>query len=257
LGIVHRDLKPENVLVGAHPDGRERVKIVDFGISKAPRAEGQTVTRTGQIIGTPDYMSPEQLAGEVVDPRSDVYSLAIVAFTMLTGRLPFESNSAQTAMLLRLTERPARLTEARPDVPWPAEMQTALDRAMALEPAQRTESALAFSGAFSRAAAHLPSIAPSDATTIIAGPSVHAGQTRVARAPTATPLDLSFPVASGLSPVELADIKTKLAKVVGPIAGVLVKRAAASAPPRDAFIDALAREIDDAGERERFRQSVR
>ena len=85
LGIVHRDLKPDNIMVNAGADGVDSVKVVDFGIAKTTGETSQGVTRTGIVVGTPEYMSPEQLAGETVDGRSDLYSLALVAFNLLTG----------------------------------------------------------------------------------------------------------------------------------------------------------------------------
>src|SRR5262249_31117197 len=89
MGIVHRDLKPDNVMIARTRDGSDLVKVVDFGIAKAAGNASQRVTKTGLVVGTPEYMSPEQLAGESLDGRSDIYSLALVAFNMLTGRLPF------------------------------------------------------------------------------------------------------------------------------------------------------------------------
>ncbi|HTD62013.1 MAG TPA: serine/threonine-protein kinase, partial [Gemmatimonadaceae bacterium] len=89
LGIVHRDLKPDNIMIGRGREGADMVKVVDFGIAKASQNEAQKVTKTGLVVGTPEYMSPEQLAGDKLDGRSDVYSLGLVTFVMLTGKLPF------------------------------------------------------------------------------------------------------------------------------------------------------------------------
>ena len=91
MGIVHRDLKPDNIMIAKTRDGGDLVKVVDFGIAKAAGNEAQKVTKTGLVVGTPEYMSPEQLAGDQLDGRSDIYSLALVAFNMLTGKLPFPS----------------------------------------------------------------------------------------------------------------------------------------------------------------------
>ena len=84
-GIVHRDLKPDNIMVARNRDGSDLVKVVDFGIAKASSSDAQKVTKTGLVVGTPEYMSPEQLAGDKLDGRSDFYSLALVAFNCLTG----------------------------------------------------------------------------------------------------------------------------------------------------------------------------
>jgi serine/threonine-protein kinase len=91
-GIVHRDLKPSNILVLDD----NRVKITDFGLAKL--VHGSSLTRPGHLIGTPNYMSPEQALGKEVSPRSDQFSLAIVAYRMLTGRLPFGGDAFQTVM---------------------------------------------------------------------------------------------------------------------------------------------------------------
>lgn len=257
LGIVHRDLKPDNVLVGSDHDGRDRVKVVDFGISKASAMEGQTVTRTGQVVGTPDYMSPEQLSGDNVDHRSDVYSLAIVAINMLTGTLPFLSNSSQTSMLLRLTDRPRRLREMRPAVAWPSEMQAVLDRAMELDVERRYATASMFGAALVESARHVPDAVLSDARTVVADLGTAEPHVTTAAPVLPTPAVLSFPVASGLTPSELAVIEARLARTQGPIAKVLVKRAAIAAPTREALIALLAAEIDDVREREQFERSLR
>ena len=133
LGIVHRDLKPDNILVTRQHDGREWVKIVDFGIAKTTKDQGQTVTSIGMSIGTPEYMSPEQLAGEELDARTDVYSLGLVLFNMLTGSLPHPKMTSKHSLVERLTAKPKTLAEACPTVAWSPRLQKALDRALAPE----------------------------------------------------------------------------------------------------------------------------
>jgi serine/threonine-protein kinase len=138
LGIVHRDLKPDNVLVTRNLEGREWVKIVDFGIAKATTADtDQNVTSMGMAVGTPEYMSPEQIAGEPLDVRTDLYSLGLVLFNMLTGALPHPALTSKHSLVQRLTARPHTLAEVRPNVSWPPRLQKALDRALALEPDER------------------------------------------------------------------------------------------------------------------------
>ena len=151
LGIVHRDLKPENIVVGRARDGSDLVKIVDFGIAKAVTGDRQQVTRTGFVLGTPDYMSPEQLAGEPLDGQSDQYALALVAFQMLTGKLPFAGKTEHEAMLKRLTAQPQKLAEARPDVVWPTGLQEVFDRALSRRPQDRYPSVTDFAEALARA----------------------------------------------------------------------------------------------------------
>lgn len=144
LGIVHRDLKPDNVLVTTLHDGREQVKIVDFGIAKTTQSNDQTVTSLGMAIGTPEYMSPEQIAGEALDSRTDLYSLGLVLFNMLTGALPHPALTSKQSLVQRLTARPLTLAEVKPSVAWPPRVQKALDRALAPEPDERYTNVLDF-----------------------------------------------------------------------------------------------------------------
>jgi hypothetical protein len=144
LGIVHRDLKPDNILVTRHHDGREWAKIVDFGIAKTTSSSDQTVTSLGVAIGTPEYMSPEQIAGEALDARTDIYSLGLVYFNMLTGVLPHPALTSKQSLVQRLTAKPLTLAEVRPSVLWPPRVQKALDRALAPEPDDRYSNVVDF-----------------------------------------------------------------------------------------------------------------
>ena len=143
LGIVHRDLKPDNIMLTRSRDGADAVKVVDFGLAKAVAGDagGQKVTRTGLVVGTPEFMSPEQLSGDKLDGRSDVYSLGLVLFNMLTGTLPFPADSVQEAMIKRLTDEAAKLIEVRPDLHFPPGLQQILDTALARSPVDRYQSA--------------------------------------------------------------------------------------------------------------------
>ncbi|HEV7702738.1 MAG TPA: serine/threonine-protein kinase, partial [Gemmatimonadaceae bacterium] len=146
-GIVHRDLKPDNIMISRGRDGGPLVKVVDFGIAKAAEGANQKVTRTGLVVGTPEYMSPEQLTGDTLDGRSDLYALALVTFNMLTGMLPFTGQTTQEALLKRLTDRPLTLAEARPDLYWPPELQSVLDRALSRLAQDRYQHASEFGAA--------------------------------------------------------------------------------------------------------------
>ncbi|HUQ80435.1 MAG TPA: protein kinase [Gemmatimonadaceae bacterium] len=139
LGIVHRDLKPENLIVAHGPNDTEIVKVVDFGIARAVKETAQRVTMTGAVVGTLAYMSPEQISGEEVDSRSDLYSLALVTYMLLTGKLPFKSDTAED-ITRRCVERPAPLSVLAPDVAWPGPLQLALDRALQPDRERRYES---------------------------------------------------------------------------------------------------------------------
>ena len=146
LGIVHRDLKPDNIMLSRRKDGGETVKVVDFGIAKAVGGDqaGQKVTKTGLVVGTPEFMSPEQLSGDNLDGRSDLYSLALVFYRMLIGKLPFEATSVQETMIKRLTDEPTTLAEARPDLSFPGGLQPVLDTALARTPMERYQSVAKF-----------------------------------------------------------------------------------------------------------------
>jgi serine/threonine-protein kinase len=132
-GFVHRDIKPENVMLH-----EGEAMVADFGIAKALDAGGATLTRTGFIVGTPAYMSPEQAAGDVVDGRSDVYSLACVLFEMLAGAPPFGSE-ALPSLVRRLAEPPPSVRARRDDVPDPLDL--AIRAALARDPAARCAAA--------------------------------------------------------------------------------------------------------------------
>ncbi|MCZ6915819.1 MAG: protein kinase [Gemmatimonadetes bacterium] len=128
--VVHRDIKPGNIML----DHDGRVMLADFGISKALQSATQ-LTGTGQVIGTPYYMSPEQAKGTPVDGRSDQYSLAVVGFEMLTGRIPFTGEAVHTIIYKQIFEDPPLIQDLRPDTP--AHLATALHRALAKDPEHR------------------------------------------------------------------------------------------------------------------------
>ncbi|MFL5619679.1 MAG: protein kinase domain-containing protein [Gemmatimonadaceae bacterium] len=179
MGIVHRDLKPDNIMLAKFRDGSDCVKVVDFGIAKAAGIEAQKVTRTGLVIGTPEYMSPEQIAGDPLDARSDIYSLGLVAFNILTGRLPFPSKTAQESVIMRLTEPPVRLEQMRPQIAWTPAVQQVMDRALQRDAAQRYASANEFGRALSAAVQGLSTATHSGATKVMAEPDAWVPPTRV------------------------------------------------------------------------------
>jgi serine/threonine-protein kinase len=131
-GVIHRDIKPDNILL----DGNSgRAMVTDFGIARAIEA-GTRLTITGNAVGTPTYMSPEQAKGERdVDGRSDIYSLGVLGYQMLTGRVPFTAGNTMALLLKHVTERPRPIAELRPDTPRP--LREAIERALMKAPEDR------------------------------------------------------------------------------------------------------------------------
>ncbi len=146
LGILHRDFKPDNLMLSKRSDGTYLVKLVDFGIARAMDSSAQQVTRTGFAVGTPEFMSPEQFSGDVLDGRSDQYSLALVGFVALTGHEAFGNSSSKESLIARLTSRPRRLDEVRTDLEWPPALQDIFDKALAPDPSDRFDRVAEFGG---------------------------------------------------------------------------------------------------------------
>ena len=167
MGIVHRDLKPDNIMVGKGRQGSDMVKVVDFGIAKAAASDNQKVTKTGMVVGTPEYMSPEQLSGDPLDARSDIYSLGLVTFNMLTGKLPFPSDSMQETMIMRLTDVPKRLGDMKPDIHWPEDVQAVMDKVLARDANERYSTASQYAHDLVEAIDRMPAWDPSSAGTAV------------------------------------------------------------------------------------------
>src|SRR6202008_4204531 len=152
LQIIHRDLKPENVMLVPDDDGGpDRAVVMDFGLAKERRADPAIakLTATGIILGTPEFMSPEQIRGKPLDARSDIYALGIVAFEMFTGKLPFQGRNAQEMMIARLRGQPVPVRQYKPD--FPAKLEKALMKALEANPENRYSTALEFAEALTGA----------------------------------------------------------------------------------------------------------
>jgi hypothetical protein len=188
LGIVHRDLKPDNILLLEHfASQRDVVKLVDFGIAKGQPAAGASLTKLtefGAFVGTPAYMSPEQFSASLVGPQSDIYSLAITTYQMLTGRLPFDAHTAlEWARAHMVTPPPPLGNDAIP----PA-MERAVLRALAKDPAERPASAAQF----------LRELSGADGSAAMASTAMVSAAVAPAAVPPVAPAEL--PVAPKASP---------------------------------------------------------
>lgn len=157
IGIVHRDVKPANIMLITQPDGLERVKLLDFGIAKAPaRREGEDgeesegnhltpITMHGLTVGTPEYIAPEQALGYAADGRADLYSLGISLFELLTGKLPFFSESPVAIVTAHVNDPPPRPSlHAPPGFPISPELDRVILRALAKRPDDRFMNAAEF-----------------------------------------------------------------------------------------------------------------
>jgi eukaryotic-like serine/threonine-protein kinase len=138
-GLVHRDVKPQNVLLSTEGE----VKVTDFGIARSLHVE-HGVTQTGTVLGTGEYLAPEQASGGGVSPATDVYSLGVVLWELLAGEVPFTGENFVAVALHHVNDPPPHLRERRPDVS--PRLDAAVDRALAKDPAQRFSSMTAFAG---------------------------------------------------------------------------------------------------------------
>ncbi len=139
-GIVHRDLKPDNIFIVDMHGETDWVKVIDFGIAKFTGDMEQTLTRTGVAIGTPRYMSPEQACAAKVDGRSDLYSLGIIAYRLLTGSLPFDGQNSMEIVIAQMHAPPRPIAEVTPQ-PLPRSLVQAIERVLAKKPDDRFRNA--------------------------------------------------------------------------------------------------------------------
>jgi serine/threonine protein kinase len=140
LGIVHRDLKPDNIIVTKSKSGREVPKVVDFGIAKAiAESPDRRLTETGLVIGTPEFMSPEQLVGDAADARSDIYSLGCIFYLMLVGSPAADAPTRDAMLKRRLNELPPHPSNAKNGLP--AELDAIVVKMLAISPADRFQTA--------------------------------------------------------------------------------------------------------------------
>ena len=148
-GIIHRDLKPENVI---YDPRTQRARLLDFGIARDAEAKPEErLTRTGFFVGTLQYVAPEALSGELVGEPADIYSLATIAYFLLTTHLPYQAKSPRELFHQLLTQPPVPLGQARRDLVFPRPVEDAVMRGLHREPAKRQQSVLGFAQELSAA----------------------------------------------------------------------------------------------------------
>ncbi|MCC6953492.1 MAG: protein kinase [Deltaproteobacteria bacterium] len=150
-GIIHRDLKPENIMVTRRKDGSEWIKVLDFGIAKIQNLDSPNetqLTRVGSIFGSPRYMAPEQSMDKGVDTRADLYSLGIILYEMLAGRVPFEAATPIETILHHVNNPPRPLKESKPDLDVGDQVSAVVMRLLEKDPANRFQTAAEFLEAF-------------------------------------------------------------------------------------------------------------
>jgi serine/threonine-protein kinase len=150
-GIIHRDLKPENIFLCNQGGIKDYAKVLDFGLAKVTEREMRPgsliLTQEGMVFGTPEFMSPEQAQGRTLTPASDIYSLAVILYEVLTGKLPFDAKNAMEYIQLHVTAPPIPLNTRVPGKQFPPLLWTILERAMAKKADDRFQSAADFAAA--------------------------------------------------------------------------------------------------------------
>ncbi len=142
-GVVHRDLKPSNIMVDQNEAGETRVTIVDFGLAKLDQTQSQSLTQTGEVIGSPLYMSPEQSLGQKIDHRSDIYSLGCMMFEAVTGVPPFLGENPVQTICMRVMQPAPTFAEVAPAMYLPEALEKVVQKSLKREPEERYQSVAA------------------------------------------------------------------------------------------------------------------
>ena len=240
LGIVHRDIKPSNIMITPQGD----VKLLDFGLALgglAPGTADQRLTTTGALVGSLHYIAPEHISGEPHDARSDIYAVGVTLYEMITGRMPIEGTTHLQVIAGHLQHAPVPPAEINPKIP--EALSATVLRALCKRPRERWQTADAF-------------LAALEEDGLRGSPVGNVSQVRVAQAAATGRASGSPRPSSGHRPESLSEITRQLAEHVGPIAGVLVRRASGSSTNLREMCDALAQEIASPVARQKFLSAV-
>jgi serine/threonine-protein kinase len=236
-GVVHRDIKPSNIIIGS----KDRVKLLDFGL--AFRGRGSEITRTGLVLGSLTYMSPEQVRGERVDARSDIYSVGVTLYQLLTGRPPIDGSGEYAIASGHLRETPADPVTLNPNIP--RELSGIVLKSLAKAPGDRFQSAEEFLDALGK-------LSTDETMTMLPAQVLQrdtSGFGRKKADPTPS-FGRSTKTLTGAG--VLSDVTRELALFIGPIAKVVVSRASKQAATLDELYALVAQEIGSESGRKAF-----
>ena len=245
-GVIHRDMKPSNIMISRSGE----VKLLDFGLALMSTPDPR-LTSSGSLLGSVHYISPEQIRGETLDSRSDLYSVGVTLFEVITGTLPVQGQAFSEIInghLQGIPQSPSKLNPAIPE-----RLSLIVLRALAKHPQDRFQSAGEFLAALETV--HLDEghdLAVTLESTYVPPPPTPAAIAQVAAATSG-----SLSQVKGYDPAILSDIAAQLANYVGPIAKVIVKRASSSSNNLRELCDKVAREIDSEKQRKSFLVGVR
>ena len=241
-GVIHRDIKPSNVMINTC----EQVKLLDFGLALMSTPDPR-LTSSGSLLGSVHYISPEQIRGETMDARSDLYSVGVTLFEVITGRLPIQGLSFSEIINGHLQVMPVSPSVINPSVP--EQLSAITLKALAKQPSERYQNAAEFLAALE---------------AVNMGSGMHFAVTtetpfamRAATPPSSGSGGSAAAQGKAYDPAVLTEITSQLANYVGPIAKVIVKRASSSSNNLRELCDKLAKEIDSDNHRKSFLQSVR
>lgn len=231
MGIVHRDLKPENIFLCRQGELLDFPKVLDFGLAKVTERQMRPgsiqLTQEGMVFGTPEFMSPEQAQGKTLDARSDIYSLAVILYEAITGKLPFDARTPMEFIQKHVVEAPIPLNERLEGVTFPDDLWQTISVALAKSPDARQQSAMEFASAL-RSHAGPNNLAVDSIFQMTPAPASVAAATS-AYAPSAkSPPPTSLGVVPELGPAAAGTPKTSVWLLLG-VAGVFLVIGAAVA----------------------------